>query len=111
MGATAPSGGRCALYGLVPSTSLHPKLRPPLAGAATKSSSSILFCPTSPIHRSLVSRSNDMRHGLRKPYIHTSGAPSLPSANGLSGGIEYGFPPLGFDGSMRRMLPRRSLGL
>ena len=67
--------------------------------------------PTSPIHRSWVERSNENRHGLRSPYIHTSGAPSTPSANGLSGGIAYGCPsgPV-CAGSMRRMSPSRSFG-
>src|SRR3954469_24219803 len=87
-GDTCP-GAEQELYVRVPSKHLQPKFapRPPPLEARTKSTSSRAVCPTSPIVRSPVERSNENRHGLRSPYAQISPrAPATPT-NGLLDGM------------------------
>ena len=44
-------------------------------------------CPTSPTHRAPFARSNETRHGARKPSAQISGRASVRPRNGLSAGI------------------------
>jgi hypothetical protein len=67
----------------LPSITRQPKLPPDVR----MSISSHAFWPTSPAHSWPVRRSKVHRHGLRRPKAQTSGAPSTPSANGLSAGM------------------------
>ncbi len=85
----APSGASPSNRS-VPSTRSQPRFAPEGASAGRTSISSLAFCPTSPIHRSPVVRSNEYRHGFRRPKAQISGrAPSRPT-NGLSLGMPYG---------------------
>src|SRR5690348_11183007 len=75
----------------VPSQSFQPKLSPPAATSPepTKSTSSHVSWPTSPMMRSFVWRSKLQRHGLRSPYAQISSHAPCASApaNGFVGGI------------------------
>ena len=55
-----------------PPSVFQPKSSPPTPARAT-STSSQAFWPTSPIHRSPVTRSKRIRHGLRRPVSQISG--------------------------------------
>src|SRR5262245_3566280 len=89
----------------LPSVRFQPKLRPPVPARATSTSSHEL-CPTSPIHRSPFARSNDIRHGLRRPVTQISGDPP-PLANGLPSGMPYSRPSERWSTSIRRIFPSR----
>jgi hypothetical protein len=67
-GKIAPGAGSPGKFGRRPSHGRQPKFAPPGVPWRLKSISSIAPCPTSPIARSPVARSNENRHGLRSPY-------------------------------------------
>src|SRR6266852_7538783 len=71
-----------------------------------KSISSHLSWPTSPIHRSPFSRSNENRHGFRRPYAQICCMAFDMLANGLLCGIAY---VDALSTSSRSSLPRRTL--
>ena len=54
-------------YSWLPSNAFQPKFAPRPRPRRTKSTSSYAFWPTSAITRSPVLRSNEKRHGLRRP--------------------------------------------
>src|SRR5690349_15192231 len=83
-----------------PSMHFQPKLRPP-APAGMKSTSSIVPLPTSPMNMSPVRRSNEKRHGLRRPSAQTSSRTFGSPTKGLLGGM-YGD---GRSTSKREILP------
>src|SRR6187402_2367969 len=71
----------------------QPKFWPDVPARMTSISSHV-FCPTSPIQRSPVDRSNENRHGFRSPRAKISGDAPDVDANGLSAGIAYALPSL-----------------
>ena len=73
---------------LNPSRHAQPKSapRPSPSARRTQSTSSRVSCPTSPITRSPVTRSNDQRKGLRRPIAQFSFLPTA-GQTGLSPGI------------------------
>ena len=90
---------------IMPSRRFHPKFAFLPYGCvalpkATKSTSSRALWPTSPIQRSPVVRSNEMRNGLRRPNDQISPRAVGTLTNGLSVGIVYdklGPPAGGWD--------------